>query len=101
MSAKNGSSYEREYADRFGTASSAAEERRRWEEWCRDLLQQRDALQSALEETRVERDELLNRMLQRVPTPAYQFTEQELRQATAGQPSLEEFLKEIRRGEGL
>jgi 1,6-anhydro-N-acetylmuramate kinase len=90
--------FEQERQTRFGRRNGAPlseDERQRWESWCRELMQERDALRLELEQTKSDRERHLRAVYALLPKREYQFTEDELMAAVAGQPSMLETLKEL------
>jgi hypothetical protein len=99
--ASNLSSFERERGVRIGPRNGVAfseEERQRWESWCQELIAEREALRAELARLKDDRQRDTGEPL---PAPSYDFTEQELFAAIAGQPSMTDFLHDLRRREGL
>ncbi len=93
--------FESEYQTRFPDGNGAPfspQERKQWEAWCRELIQERDQLRARLEALAKERDAHAQALQAVLPTPDYPFTKEELLAQIDDKPSFAELVEEVRHG---
>lgn len=69
----------------------------RWQEMCRDVIEERDRLRAELEATKAERDDYRKALLKRFAQEDFSFTREEVTASRGQRPTLDEFLDELER----